>query len=318
MNKGIQFALLTALISGFSIFFSKIFVSKMDPIVYTTLKNILVALALSLIVFRPKFKAEFKKLTRGDWIKLVVIGIVGGSIPFALFFTGLTMTSASTGAIIQKTLFIWVALFAIVFLREKLRFSQMLAYVLILWGAFWVTGFNGISWNRGELMILASAILWGIEYVIAKKTLTSVSPELVAWSRMALGSVILLGIVVFSGKTNSLFSLTLPNIQAAVIGAAFLTGYVFTWYKALSLAPATVVSVVLTLSTIITGLLSTQFLTTKLTLPDITGYALIAIGVFLVSYLWYKRTNEFAWSSYLFPLRFPAQLTALLRTRKTK
>src|SRR3990167_3360252 len=140
MNKGIQLALLTATISGFSIFFSKLFVSKMDPVVFTTLKNIFVAFVLSGLLFRPALTAQFKKLTRQDWIKLVLIGVIGGSIPFALFFTGLTMTTASTGAIIHKTLFIWVAFLAIIFLREKLTFLQMIGYTLILWGGMWTSG----------------------------------------------------------------------------------------------------------------------------------------------------------------------------------
>ena len=260
MNKGIQLALLTAIISGFSIFFSKIFVSKMDPVVFTTLKNVFVAVVLSGFLFRPTLTAQFKKLTKQDWMKLVLIGVIGGSIPFALFFTGLSMTSAVTGAIIHKTLFIWVAFLAIIFLREKLSFLQMIGYVLILWGGMWVSSWQGISFNRGEQMIFAATILWAVENVIAKKTLATIPSELVAWARMAIGSVILIGIVVWQGHSNQLTSLSLPNLQATLIGAAFLTGYVLTWYKALSKAPATVVSVVLTLSTIITGLLSTQFL----------------------------------------------------------
>ena len=149
MNKGIQLALLTATISGFSIFFSKLFVSKMDPVVFTTLKNIFVAFVLSGLLFRPALTAQFKKLTRQDWIKLVLIGVIGGSIPFALFFTGLTMTTASTGAIIHKTLFIWVAFLAIIFLREKLTFLQMIGYTLILWGGMWASGLRGINFSRG-------------------------------------------------------------------------------------------------------------------------------------------------------------------------
>jgi drug/metabolite transporter (DMT)-like permease len=291
MNKGIYYALLTAGISGFSIFFSKIFVSKMDPVVFTTLKNIFVAIVLSSFLFRPKITEQIKKLTKNDWIKLISIGIIGGSIPFALFFTGLSMTSAVTGALIHKTLFIWVAFLAIIFLREKLSFIQMVGYVLVLWGGMWVSGFNGIHFSRGELMILGATILWAIENVIAKKTLTTIPSEIVGWSRMAIGSIVLIGIVVWQGNINQIFTLSLSNFYAVIIGATFLTGYVLSWYKALSKAPATVVSSVLSLSTIITGLLSTKFLSTKLTFPDITSFALIAAGVFLISWLWYKRST---------------------------
>ena len=290
MNKGIQFALITALISGFSIFFSKIFVSKMDPVVFTTLKNIFVALILSGLLFRPTLTAQFKKLTQQDWTKLVLVGIIGGSIPFALFFTGLSMTSAVTGALIHKTLFIWVAFLAMFFLKEKLTFMQMVGYVLVLWGGMWVSGWQGLSLNRGEQMILGATILWAIENVIAKRALSSIPAEIVGWARMSIGAIVLIGIVIWQGKFDTMLSLSLPNIQATLVGAAFLTGYVYTWYKALAKAPVTLVSSVLTLSTIITGLLSTQFLGQNITSSDITSFILIAAGVFLISRLWYKET----------------------------
>lgn len=281
MQKGIQLALITAVISGFSIFISQIFVSKMDPVVFTTLKNILVAVVLSILVFsRKTVKRNFSKLSRNDWYKLFAIGIIGGSIPFALFFTGLATVTAPGAAIIHKTLFIWIAFFAIFFLKEKLTVLQMIGYVLILWGALWISGANRLLiWGRGEYMILGATILWAIENVIAKRTLTNVSSEVVSWARMTIGSVILLGIVVTTGKTQTLMNLSGTQIQSTVVGAVLLTGYVLSWYKALTYAPATLVSVVLSLSTIITAVLTSMFISHTYPQGELISALLITSGV---------------------------------------
>lgn len=293
MRKGIYFALGTAIISGFSIFMAKIFVSTMDPVVFTTLKNVLVAGVLSAIIFsRQSLKSKLPKISRKDWYKLFAIGLIGGSIPFALFFTGLATVTAPGAAIIHKTLFIWIALLAITFLKEKLSILQMIGYVLILWGAMWISGLERFTtWGQGEYMILAATILWAIEIVIAKKTLKNVPSEIVAWSRMFFGSLILIGIVVATGKANVMFNLGIVQLQAVLIGALFLTGYVLNFYKALSYAPATVVSVILSLSTIVTAILAALFINNAFPQVQLTSSILIGLGVGLITWFGLKQVT---------------------------
>lgn len=283
MKKGIYFALTTALISGISIFASKIFVAKMDPIVYTTLKNGLVAIILTLIILTPKFKSKIKTLTKKDWSKLVLIGIVGGSIPFALFFTGLKMTESVNAALIHKTLFIWVAALAIPFLKEKLNVYQAIGYVLILLGVVAGSGLT-FSGDRGEQLIFLATILWAVENVIAKVTLKHIPSEIVAWARMSFGLIVLLGIVAFQGHLSSLVTLTTEQITSLVIATILLTGYVLTWYKALKYAPATVVSSILVLSTPITALLSGAFSVQVLPSGFETGTLLTILGIVVITF----------------------------------
>ena len=76
-------------------------------------------LILTFLLASGKIK-EIKKLKSREIKLLALIGIIGGSIPFYLFFKGLSMVPAVNGAIIQKTLVLWVALFAMLFLGEKL------------------------------------------------------------------------------------------------------------------------------------------------------------------------------------------------------
>ena len=104
MEKGIKLALLAALISGFSIFINKSAMGAIAPLTFTTSKNLVVGLAIcSLILLSGKWR-KIRDLKRHEVVKLVVVGVIGGSLPFYLFFTGLAQTSAVSAAIIQKTL----------------------------------------------------------------------------------------------------------------------------------------------------------------------------------------------------------------------
>ena len=102
--KKLHLIFLTAIISGFSIFINKFGVSMGNPYVFTFLKNSAVFVFLfSLILLFNEFK-HFKKLKKQDWMKLITIGLVGGSIPFLLFFKGLSLITSAKGAFIHKTI----------------------------------------------------------------------------------------------------------------------------------------------------------------------------------------------------------------------
>ena len=126
MRKGIYLVLLTTVISGFSIFANKIFVSQTNPLVFTTVRNIVVGAILTGVLVKLNLLRELKSLKIKDWLKLSFIGIFGGGVAFALFFSGLSQIGAVPGNLIHKTLYLWVALLAVPFLHEKLTFRQMI------------------------------------------------------------------------------------------------------------------------------------------------------------------------------------------------
>lgn len=172
-------ALLTAFISGTSNFIAKIAVTAVkDPVVFTFLKNALVAVfLLGILLLATRFR-ELKTIDRHGWIKLIAIAVVGGSIPFVLFFTGLSMTSALSAGLFHKSLFIWVALLAIPFLKERIGGLQAAALVLLIAGNAVLGGFSAFHFGRGELLILAATLLWAVENIIAKKgTGRSLQPD---------------------------------------------------------------------------------------------------------------------------------------------
>jgi len=285
-------ALSTAVISGFSNFLNKIAITVIkDPIVFTTLKNTLVALFIIGAILIFKKLPEIVSLKKSQIFKLILIGIIGGSLPFALFFTGLTKTSALNAALIHKTLFIWVLLIAIPFLKERLSAPQWLGVIAIFFANLIVGGFTGFNYNSGELMILVATILWAIENVIAKIALKDISALTVASARMTIGSLILGSFIFIKGESSAALSLNLNQWLWTIIPTVLLFGYVITWYSALKHAPATYVAALLVPATLVTNILSAIFITRALDLPQAISAGLFTLGTMLLI-IFSKKATE--------------------------
>ena len=279
--KGFKLALVTAGFSGAAIFLNSLTVKAVgNALVFTTVKNLGVAIILGAIILRQKINwGEVKN----QWRRLLLIGIIGGSLPFYLFFQGLMTANSATAALIHKTLIFWVALWAVPVFKEKISVKQWLALGLIFGSNFIIGGIphsaSGYVWGRGETMILGATLLWAIENIIAKVTLKNLSAEVVGGARMIIGSMILLALTLAGGKINLIFKLNGSQWLMTLISIGLLTGYVLSWYKALKLAPVTLVATALTLATIVTNVLSSIFITHLFNVKLFYQTILLVIGM---------------------------------------
>lgn len=290
LEKGIFFAFLTALVSGFSNFFAKIALAQTgDPLVFTTLKNSLVGLYLLPLLFLNYQKLGFKKALKNHWLSLLAIPIIGGSFSFILYFTALSQTSAAIASFIHKTLFIWVTFFALPFLKEKFSYLQLAGFTLLILGSFLFPGSLNFQFNHWEVMILLATLLWALENIIAKKVLRVVNVNLVTGSRMILGSVILLLTVLAQNKLNIIPVLTPQQWLFIFVSSLFLFLYVNFWYRSLKLAPVSIVASILVLASPITNLLTSLFITGQFNLPLFTNLIFLLAGGGLIIFASQKK-----------------------------
>ena len=254
LRWGVILALGTALISGVSIFVNAFAVKQLpDPAVYTTLKNgiaglILVGLAVATV--RP---AAVASVPARSWGWLAVVGVIGGSVPFLLFFTGLAQASAPSAAFIHKTLFVWVALLAVPFLGERLGWAQLGAMGVLLVAQVLIIPPAGVTWGTGETLIAAATLLWALETVVARRLLRTVPSAVVGAGRLAIGLVVLLGYLTLTGKLATIATLGVEQWGWALLTGLLLSGYVGTWFAALQRAPASLVTAVLVLGAPVTA-----------------------------------------------------------------
>ncbi|MEE9525518.1 MAG: DMT family transporter [Candidatus Woesearchaeota archaeon] len=286
-KRGLLFVFFTALISGFSIFVNKFGVSGINSSVFTFAKNMVVALVLfSVIMLFKEFK-YLKELNKKQWGKLVCIGLFGGSIPFLLFFKGLSITSGAMAAFIHKTMFIFVAVFAFVFLKEKLNKGILIGGALLIAGNLFLLRLKFVSFNIGDLLILIATLLWAVEFTISKNALKDIGSNVVAFGRMGMGSLFILLFLAFSGGVAEIGSLSLMQIAWIMITSIFLFFFVFTWYSGLKYVKVSTATCVLLLGSPITTMLSFAFLGAPLTIMQGLGMLLIVGGVgIVISYVY--------------------------------
>jgi drug/metabolite transporter (DMT)-like permease len=283
---GIGLAVGAATISGVAVYLNGRGLQRWSsPTTYTTAKNLVAALLLlgvtAALTARGSADGWTAPTRRFDRWGLVAIGVVGGSVPFVLFFEGLARTGPTDAAFLQKTLVVWVAVLAVPLLGERLRPVHVAAIAALLVGqALLQGGAEPAGARTGVLMILAATLLWSGEVVLAKRVLRQVSPLSVAVARMALGSVVLLGWLAVKGDLADL-----ADAGASAWGWALLTGiilaaYVSTWLFALARAQAIDVTAVLVLGAVITAVLSAGIDDATV---SVLGALLVLLGVVVMA-----------------------------------
>lgn len=276
--KGIFLVLAAAAVSGVAIYFAKISVMTIEPLILTTSRNLYVALIFLISLISTRKIQEIRKLKIRELLYLVVIGVVGGALPFYLFFSGVRYVQPGTANLIHKTLFIWVSVLAVIFLKERFKVEYLSSFLLIIFGNFCFTT-TRLSLGKGELMILAATFLWAVENIIAKKVLSKVSSDLVGLFRMGIGSLILLVVVCLSGQRDELLNLNPSQLKGILTGGSILFFYVYFWYKGLKYAPASLATAVLSFSVVVGSVLSGAFAGLKIPQTAFYSSIFLSLGV---------------------------------------
>jgi drug/metabolite transporter (DMT)-like permease len=284
---GVVLAIFAAVISGIAIPVNKIFVVDIDPTVFTAVRSVLVGLVFLLISFRTH--GISKKLLKHDWKYIALIAVIGGALAFLLFFTGLKFTTAGRAAFLQKTLPIYAALFAFIFLKEKISKTQIYALILMLIGMgviFSVQLKPAELWmdpQFGDILVVGATVLWALESVFVKKVMKDgTSNFIVSFARMFFGGLVLFGAVVLTGRLGALYSLTLQQWNNIFISVCVLFGYVLFWYWSLKHTGVTKASSLLLIAPVVSVLAGYMWLGEPLSAIQLFGSALILIGAYFV------------------------------------
>lgn len=281
MNKGLLLVFSTAIISGFSVFINKFGVGISNPNIFAFAKNVVVAIFFTAIVLLFRDRKSLFQLKKKQWAQLVILGLIGGSIPFLLFFKGLAMTSAIQGAFIHKTMFIFVAILAAITLKEKINKNFLIGGLLLLLGNLILLKSFAFSFGLGDGLILLAVLFWTAENVLAKYVLREISGNIVAWGRMFFGAIFILGYLTLIGQSSQLLSLDLVQIKWIAITAALLFGYTLTWYNGLKTVPVSVATTILLFALPITATL-TALSTGKANFENIFSGLLIITGLIVI------------------------------------
>ena len=283
---GILLVLLTALISGVATFVNFLALREIpawntDP--FVTVRNVTVALMLVPLALLG-WRGTPTKLRRTDWGKLATIGLIGGAVPFLLFFHGLDVARTSNGAASAtfgyRTLFLMATVLGIVVLKERYHARLALAAGVLLLGSLFLLGLTGEVWTDGTAWVLAATAMWAGEYTLSKHALRTLPSGTVALGRMGFGGMFLLAYVGATGQASAI-----PALAGAwpwvLLSAILLVGFVTTWYAGLKHVDLSVASAVLVLAFPITWALTVAPAYAPFTLAQAAAAVVVAFGVAL-------------------------------------
>ncbi len=282
-RNAIILVLLTAFVSGFSIFLNKFAVAGTNPFVFTAMKNIVVAVFLLSALFLLKEFGALRRLSKRNWLQLATIGLVGGSTAFLIYFYALQLTSAINAGFLHKTIFVFATIFAIVFLKEKISRWFIAAAILLLAGNYLL--FSKISaFTPADLLIVAAVFLWAIENILARQLLLQpkISGKTVAFGRMFFGSFFMLAFLLATNQFSFVFEQTAQQLQWLFITAILLFLYVVFYFSGLKGLQVHKATALLMLGQPVTVLLSVLFLNRALSFNDALGITLTVCGAVLV------------------------------------
>jgi drug/metabolite transporter (DMT)-like permease len=292
MNKeyaGTILAILAALISGFAIYANKIFVVDLDPTIFTAVRAMIIGL-LFFVIASYQNKFDFSKFKTVSWKYLLIIGIVGGGLAFLLFFSGLELTTSGRAAFLHKTLPLYVALLAFIFLKEKISRKQSTALLLMFLGTvmlYVATIPSGALWadpQLGDLLVIAATVFWAVEIIVARKAMIDGQTNfIVSFGRMFFGALFLFGAVLVLGKIDLLFTLQPNQIFNLFASTAILFGYVLTFYWSIRYINASKAAAILLMAPVITLILGTYFLGEPFQALQIFASIIILLGAFYVT-----------------------------------
>lgn len=119
---------------------------------------------------------------KGDWPKIIMLGLLGNLVYQFLFIYGINFTFAANAAVMLGTIPVWIAVVGHFFFGERLTRIKLLGILFAFAGVVLIMegSEKGITLASetivGDLIILLSASVFGIYTLFSKKMLSRYTP----------------------------------------------------------------------------------------------------------------------------------------------
>jgi len=282
--------LVLSLLWGGSFFFSKVALAELPPLLVVLGRVGLAAAALGLYL-----RARRQAIPRAwpVWAAFFGMGLLNNLIPFSLIFWAQTTIASGLASILNATTPVFAILVAHALTTdEKLTPAKLAGVALGLAGVVVLIGVDALSgFDRALAAMLAclgAALSYGFATVFGRRfKRMEIAPPVVAFGQVAATTLLMLPLAVLFEAPWRL-PLPGPATWGALIGLALLStalAYVL-YFRILSTAGATNLSLVTLLIPVSAILLGSLFLGERLATNHFTGMALIAGGLVAIDGRW--------------------------------
>ena len=277
-------ALLVTFLWSTSFIIIKWGLKDIPPLTYAGLRYSIAFLALLPLLFTEKRKREISSITKKDWRKLFLLGLMFYAFTQGTQFIGLSLLPSVTVSLILNFTPIIVAVSGIFLLGEKPTNLQWLGSILFIVGI--LTYFLPIEFSSsltlGIIVMLIGVIANSGSAILGRDINREkrFSPLIVTTISMGIGAVILLAAGLIIQGINQL---SVTNILFLLWLALINTAFAFTlWNKTLRTLTAMESSIINGTMLIQIGVLAWIFLGEIITLKEFIGMLIAACGAVFV------------------------------------
>jgi drug/metabolite transporter (DMT)-like permease len=173
--------------------FAKIALQEISPLSFSAARTLLAAAAL--IPFFLKQERTWK-VTRRDFIYLIVLACFGTFLNRICWSVGLSLSTAANAALLMTTSPLFVLLASAVLFRSAVTWRATAGILVAFAGVFLVIRGDLQGWDLssdhflGDLILLGAAVSWALFTALAKFLLKDYSSLKVTAYVMAIGSVL--------------------------------------------------------------------------------------------------------------------------------
>jgi len=263
---------------------SKVVLDIIPPFSLVSLRLILGALTLILVLFMR----GFPKISRNQLLQVLGVGFVGYGISLSLQFLGTRLSTAANGSLVTSATPAFVLIFAWILLKEKVTGLRLIALLLATLGVVAVIDPRSAQLNPdlflGNLLLLGAAVTWALYSVLVRKTTQNL--DVLPFSLVAfLGG---LPVTVPAGLWE-LNTLGIGEIDLGVIAGVLFLGIISTalamvlWNTAFALVDANLASLTFFAQPVVGTVLGWLFLGERITPLFLLGGILIGLGLVISS-----------------------------------
>jgi drug/metabolite transporter (DMT)-like permease len=286
-RKGITFALVNMVGLGILGIFDKIGASQAtNPFFFSTQSVFFAFLTVGLFAMisaRRSFLHDLRKTSLPTWGLVLLIGLCTAGIANALRMLGLTQSTGTFATLAQIFITALTAIFAMIFLRERLTARFWMLFVVMILATYFVSvgKLTLTAITQGDTYILLGGAFIAVANIISKFVLNRTTPLVLSFGRQALGGLFLVAtsISVFQ-NSQALGDITIWAVLSGIFWALTTTCY----YFAMKHLGVTLATSILMIAPVETMILEYVFLKQPFTQVQIVAaFVVIVSGMLMVA-----------------------------------
>lgn len=233
------------------------------------------------------------------WALLTVVGALNCALPFALFFWGQQYLDSGYASILNATTPLWGVITAhFLTSDEKATPARILGVVAGMAGIIVMVGpeaMKGLSDNLlAQIACLVSTVFYSFAAIYGRRlSQSALTPMAVATGQTITAALLMIPLVLIVDQPWTIAGPSTPSTLAAITLALFSTALAYTLYfRLIDRSGASNAQLVAFLMPILAVILGILFLGETLSVGQIAGAALIAIGLVILDGRLFRRTQH--------------------------